>query len=60
MPTLGEQFEAAMERVAKLEAALDWYANEDRYFRRGISGEFDPEVVGDLGSRARKALGETA
>ncbi len=44
------------DRIAALEVALDWYANEDRYLRRGMSGEFDPEIMCDGGRRARALL----
>ena len=45
-----------VQRIAELEAALDWYANEDRYLRRGMGGEFDPEIMCDGGRRARALL----
>lgn len=46
-------------RVAKLEEALRWYADEKNYVSHLYeTGDPDPEVVKDEGQRAREALGD--
>lgn len=43
-------------RIAELEAALAWYADDENYLRHGLASELDPMVMVDEGALARKVL----
>lgn len=49
------QHEAAC-RIAELEAALAYYADEDEYLWRGLDSEIEPRVLSDRGEIARAAV----
>lgn len=53
--TEGEQT-TFLQEIKRLEAALRWYANPERYMRPNLSGMCEVEV--DAGQVAREALGE--